>query len=163
VARHIHKLLDDLEATHFIKTSGQDGLHVMLPLGAQLGHREATMLAEVLARVVVADLPEIATIARPVAARGDKVYVDFLQNGRGKLIAAPFSVRPRAKAPVSTPLTWGQVTVRLDPARWTIRTTLKRMRKNGDPMRKILGDPVDVDALLGALAERLTTAGGGTA
>ena len=78
-----------------LKTSGQDGLHVLVPLGARLDHEQARALAEVLARVVCAELPEIATIARPLAARGGKVYVDYLQNGRGKLIAAPLSVRPR--------------------------------------------------------------------
>ena len=90
IARHIHALLDELEAAHFIKTSGQDGLHVMLPLGQQLDHDDARRIAEVLARVVCADLPEIATITRPVAARGEKVYVDYLQNGRGKLIACAY-------------------------------------------------------------------------
>ena len=88
---------------------------MLLPLAGRLGHAESRALAEVLARVVVAELPEIATVTRPVAARGDKVYVDYLQNGRGQLLAAPFSVRPRAGAPVSMPLTWRQVGARLAP------------------------------------------------
>jgi bifunctional non-homologous end joining protein LigD len=155
IARHIHRLLDGLGAPHFAKTSGQDGLHVMLPLGGQLDHGQAKALGEVLARVVAADLPDIATVARPVAARGDKVYVDFLQNGRGKLIAAPFSVRPRPHAPVSTPLTWPQVTRRLDPARHTIVTTPQLMQKRGDSMRGLLEAPVQVEELLAGLSERL--------
>ena len=155
IARYIHQLLDELETPHFAKTSGQDGLHVLVPLGARLDHRDATALAEVLARAVVADLPEIATVARPLAARGDKVYVDYLQNGRGKLIAAPFSVRPRPHAPVSTPLTWGQITRRLDPSRWTIKTTPRRMGQKGDPMTGVLSAPADVERLLSRLAERL--------
>jgi bifunctional non-homologous end joining protein LigD len=155
VARHIHRLLDDLGATHFVKTSGQDGLHVLVPLGALLDHADARTLAEVLARVVCTDLPDLATIARPLAARGNKVYVDFLQNGRGRLIAAPLSVRPRPHAPVSMPLAWTQVTSKLDPARWTIRTSLKQIEKRGDPLRGVLGEPVDVNALLSALSERL--------
>ena len=158
IARHIHRLLAQLEARHFIKTSGQDGLHVMLPLGRTLDHRDATALAEVLARVVASELPEIATVTRPVAARGDKVYVDFLQNGRGKLIAGPFSVRPRPGAPASMPLTWPQVSARLDPARWNIRSIPGQMRKRGDPMAGLLGEPVDVAHLLARLAERLERA-----
>ena len=94
-------------------------------------------------------------MARPLAARGDKVYLDYLQNGRGKLIAAPFSVRPRPHAPVSTPLTWGQITRRLDPSRWTIKTTPKRMGRKGDPMIGVLAAPADVERLLSRLAERL--------
>ena len=106
-------------------------------------------------RSVCAELPDIATVTRPVAARGDKVYVDFLQNGRGKLIAAPFSVRPRPGAPVSTPLRWTQVTARLDPARFHMDSTLAEMQRHGDPLRGVLGEGVDVEGLLEALAERL--------
>ncbi|MCZ6714740.1 MAG: DNA ligase D [Deltaproteobacteria bacterium] len=158
VARHIHRLLDELGAANFVKTSGQDGLHVLVPLGARLEHKDARTLGEVLARAVCAELPEIATIARPRAARGGKVYVDYLQNGRGKLIAAPFSVRPRPHAPVSTPLSWSQVSVRLDPARWTIKTALPRIKRSGDPLSAVLGEPVNVEALLGGLTERLVRA-----
>ncbi|MEE9282008.1 MAG: DNA ligase D [Myxococcota bacterium] len=155
IARHIHRLLSELGAPHFAKTSGQDGLHVLLPLGGSLDHSEARVLGEVLARAVCVDLPEIATIARPLAARGDRVYVDFLQNGRGKLIAAPFSVRPRVHAPVSMPLTWAQVSARLDPTRWALKTAPRRLRQKGDPLRPLLDESVDVEALLSALAERL--------
>jgi bifunctional non-homologous end joining protein LigD len=102
-----------------------------------------------------ADLPDIATITRPVAARGDRVYIDYLQNGRGKLIAAPFSVRPRLHAPVSMPLEWRQVGPRLDPAKFTIKTALARIAERGDPLAGVLGPGVDAVALLGALAERL--------
>ena len=155
IARHIHRLLDGLGTPHYVKTSGQDGLHVLVPTAGQLDHDHARSLAEVLARVVVHDLPEIATIARPIASRGDRVYVDFGQNGRGRLIVCPFSVRPRAGAPVSTPLTWGQVSTRLDPAKWNIETTPRRLRRHGDPMRPVLDERADLVALLDALANRL--------
>jgi bifunctional non-homologous end joining protein LigD len=158
VARALHRLLDSCGTPNFAKTSGQDGLHVLVPLGGQLDHAEARRLAEVVARVVVAELPGIATIARPLSRRADKVYVDYLQNGRGKLIAAPFSVRPRPGAPVSTPLTWGQVNAKLDPARWNVKTTPRRMASHGDPMAGLLAAQLDVDALLSALGERLARA-----
>jgi len=155
VARHVHALLSELEAPHYVKTSGQDGLHVLVPLGARLDHAEAKALAEILARVVCAERPDVATVARPRAARGGKVYVDFLQNGRGKLIAAPFSVRPRPGAPVSMPLRWSQVTARLDPGRFTFRTALRHLRGRPDPLRGVLGEPARVDELLAALSARL--------
>jgi bifunctional non-homologous end joining protein LigD len=155
VARAIHTLLDELGAPHFAKTSGQDGLHVLLPLGGALDHEQTKSLGEVLARVVCGELPDVATVARPLAARGGKVYVDFLQNGRGKLIAAPLSVRPRAGAPVSMPLPWAKVTKRLDPARFTIRTAPALLAKEGDPFEGVLNEPVDVPALLRALSARL--------
>jgi bifunctional non-homologous end joining protein LigD len=155
VARCIHALLDELGAPHFAKTSGQDGLHVLLPLAGTLDHDQTRSLAEVLARLVCAEVPELATIARPLAARGGKVYVDFLQNGRGKLIASPLSVRPRAGAPVSMPLAWAKVTKRLDPARFTIRTAPAILARDGDAFADVLAAPVDVARVLAALAARL--------
>jgi bifunctional non-homologous end joining protein LigD len=155
IARHLHALLSELDAEHAVKTSGQDGLHILLPLGARLQHDEARALAEALARTAAAELPEIATVTRPVAARGRRVYVDYLQNGRGKLVAAPFSVRPRPAAPVSMPLTWRQVTSTLDPSRFTIRTAPALLARRGDPFELVLGRGVDVEKLLAALTARI--------
>jgi bifunctional non-homologous end joining protein LigD len=155
IARHLHALFAALGAPHFVKSSGQDGLHVLLPLAAVYTHDEARALAEAIARTVCKELPELATITRPVAGRGDKVYVDFLQNGRGKLIAAPLCVRPRPGAPVSMPLEWRELTPRLAPGRFTIRTALARLERRGDPLREVLGAGVDAVRLLDGLARRL--------
>ena len=158
VARHLHALFDALAAMHFVKSSGQSGLHVLLPLGARYAHDEARSLAEAIARTVVAELPEIATVTRPIAGRGDKVYVDYLQNGRGKLIAAPLCVRPRPAAPVSMPLVWREVSSRLAPSRYTIRTAVPRLERSGDPMRELLADGIDAVSLLEGLTRRLEAA-----
>jgi len=155
LARLLHEILREAGAAHFVKTSGQAGMHVVLPLGAALGHDEAKNVAEAIARVVVSERPDIATVTRPVAARGDKVYVDFLQNGRGKLIAAPLSVRPRPRAPVSMPLTWARVNARLDPARWNIASAPRQLAKHGDPFAGVLGPGIDPEALLAGLLRRL--------
>lgn len=155
VARHIHALLGSLAVPDFVKTSGQDGLHILIPLGGSLTHSEARLFAEVLARVVAAELPEIATVARPLGARGGKVYIDFLQNGFGKTIAAPLSVRPRRGAPVSTPMSWDEIRPRLDPGRLTLRTVPARLRKRHDPMRGLLTTETDVQAALHALTKRM--------
>jgi bifunctional non-homologous end joining protein LigD len=155
VARHAHALLGELGMPHGVKTSGQAGLHVLIPLGGALTHAETRTFAEVLARVIVAEQPAIATVARPLGARNGRVYVDFLQNGFGKTIVAPFSVRPRPGAPVSTPLEWRDVTRRLDPGRLTIRTVLRRFRSRHDPLRAALEGRADVSAVLHALAARL--------
>jgi bifunctional non-homologous end joining protein LigD len=132
---------------------------VLLPLGARYAHDEARSLAEAIARTVVTELPEIATVTRPIAGRGDKVYVDYLQNGRGKLIAAPLCVRPRPGAPVSMPLAWRDVNPRLAPSRYTIRTAIARLERGGDPMRELLGPGIDAVSLLEGLTRRLEAAG----
>jgi bifunctional non-homologous end joining protein LigD len=158
IARHLHALFDALDVRHFVKTSGQAGIHVLLPLAAAYTHDESRALAEAIARTVCAELPELATVTRPVAGRGDKVYVDFLQNGRGKLIAAPLCVRPKPGAPVSMPLGWREVTPRLAPSRFTIRTALRILERRGDPLREVLGPGIDAVRLLEDLARRLDRA-----
>jgi bifunctional non-homologous end joining protein LigD len=154
VARRLHRILDEIHVPHFAKTSGQDGLHVLIPLGGTLTHAEARLLAELIARVVVAEEPQVATVARPLRARRGRVYVDFLQNGFGKTIVAPFSVRPRRGAPISAPLRWRQVRDGLDPSHFTMRTAAGLFSKQGDPMRPLLDTRSDVVAAVAALAAR---------
>jgi bifunctional non-homologous end joining protein LigD len=112
------------------------------------------MLAELIARVIAAELPDIATVARPLSDRGGKVYVDFLQNGYGKTIVAPFSVRPRPGAPVSTWLDWRELTARLKPARFTIRSLPPHIDERGGPGAALIEGAADVGALLAALERR---------
>ena len=79
------------------------------------------------------------------------MYLDYLQNRRGQTLAAPYSVRPVAGAPVSTPLRWAEVRRGLDPTRFTIRTLAKRLDRVGDLWRPVLGPGVDLAAALGRL------------
>ncbi|MGH7806349.1 MAG: DNA ligase D [Candidatus Binatia bacterium] len=155
IARAIRELCEDVELDCFIKTSGASGLHVLLPLARQCDYEQSKTLGELLANQIVRELPDIATVTRTVSARKGRVYVDFLQNGHGKTIAGPFSVRPLPGAPVSTPLEWSEVTAKLDPARFTIRSVPARMEKKGaDPLRPILERKLDLVAVLTRLAAR---------
>ena len=128
------------------------GLHLLIPLGRQCTYEQSRTLGGLLARVVAAELPEIATVTRQVQKRGGKVYLDYVQNGHGRLLVAPFSVRPLPGAPVSTPITWREVTPKLDIRAFTIRTVPARMKKlKQDPLIAVLDEKPD---LMGAL-ERL--------
>ena len=94
IAKAIHSLCEDIALPSFAKTSGSTGLHVLIPLGHRYTYEQSRTLAELLARVIVKELPDIATIARSLSARDGRVYIDYLQNGHGRLLAAPFSARP---------------------------------------------------------------------
>jgi bifunctional non-homologous end joining protein LigD len=156
IARELHAICEEIGLPSFIKTSGGSGLHILLPLGEQLDHDQSRQLAEVLARLLVERLPEIATTARSIPARRGRVYVDALQNGRGKLLAAPFTARPRPGATVSMPLDWKEVGPRLDPSRFTIRTAVARMKRRGeDPLAPVLTEKLDLMAALERLAKLL--------
>jgi len=156
VARTLHELCEEIGLPSFPKTSGSTGLHVLVPLGRRLTYEQSRALGELLARVVVRELPKVATIERVVAKRGGKVYVDYVQNGHGRLIVAPFSVRPVPGARVSTPLRWREVVPSLDPARFTIASVPRRMRSLGeDPLAPVLDETPDLRGALERLAKRL--------
>jgi len=154
VARALHAILDDLALPSYVKTSGATGLHIVLPLGAGYDYEVTRTFARLLAVMGVEAEPEISTIARPLRSRGGKVYIDFGQNGRGQTVVAPFSARPLPGAPVSCPLRWEEVTARLDPARFTIKTAPARFEKLGDPLAPVLKGRIDVAAALRKLEHR---------
>jgi bifunctional non-homologous end joining protein LigD len=156
VAQAARALCERIELPLLVKTSGSSGLHLLVPLGRQLTHEQSRSLGELLARCIVGRLPEIATITRQVSRRDGRVYVDYLQNGSGKLLVSPFSVRPLPGAPVSMPLTWREVSRKLDIRRHTIDSAPARMRKvKTDPLAEVLDMAPDLAAALGRLQEEL--------
>ncbi|HYD39837.1 MAG TPA: DNA ligase D [Anaeromyxobacter sp.] len=156
IARAAHALCEEIGLPAYPKTTGQRGMHVLVPLGKQLDHGGARALGELLARVLEAELGDISTTARAIPARRGKVYLDYLQNGFGKTIVAPYAVRPRPGAPVSTPLRWSEVNARLDPARFTIRDARARAEKLGsDPLLPVLTERPDLLRALERLRARL--------
>jgi bifunctional non-homologous end joining protein LigD len=163
IAHALRELCAGIGLPAFVKTSGGSGLHVLLPLGSTCDHEQSRQLAALLAGLVVARLPRLATTARAIAARGGKVYVDALQNGRGKLLAAPFSVRPLPGAPVSTPLRWDEVGPRLVVGAHNLATVPERLRWMGeDPLLPVLTTAPDLAAALDRLAAgRLAPSGRG--
>jgi bifunctional non-homologous end joining protein LigD len=124
----------------------------MIPLGQQLTYDQCRSFGELLARLIVAELPQISTIMRQVEKRSGKVYVDYLQNGRGKTIVAPYSVRPLPGAPVSAPLEWSEVTPKLDPREFTIANMEARLKTlKTDPMLPVLTEAPDLVAAISRL------------
>jgi bifunctional non-homologous end joining protein LigD len=148
VALALRRILDRLELPSYAKTSGATGLHILLPLGARYTYEQCRTFARLLAVMGVEAEPGISTVARPLRARGGKVYIDFGQNGHGQTIVAPYSLRPLPGAPASCPLEWREVTARLDPARFTLRSLPARFDKMDDPLRPVLGDGIDMAAAL---------------
>jgi bifunctional non-homologous end joining protein LigD len=155
VARSLHRLLDELELPSHVKTSGATGLHILVPLGRRYTHEECRTFARLLAMLALEANPEIATLARPLHARGGKVYIDWGQNGHGNTIVAPYSLRPIPGAPASCPLRWSEVNARLDPARFNLRTLPARFEKLEDPLAGVLGEGVEMGAAIAAIEQRM--------
>ena len=137
----------------YVKTTGKSGLHILLPLGRQFTYEQCRTLGELIARLMLKQVGDIATITRHITKRGDKVYLDYLQNRHGQLIVAPFSVRPLPGATVSMPLEWDEVNYDLDPKNYTIKNAVERMERLGaDPVAPVLDDKPDLLEILGNLA-----------
>jgi bifunctional non-homologous end joining protein LigD len=156
IARALRALCEEIDLEPFIKTSGSTGLHVLIPLGRQISYEQSRSLGGVLARVITTRLPEISTIARATAARKGRVYVDYLQNGHGRLLVAPYCVRPLPAAPVSAPLRWTEVRKGLDIRKFTIKTLPRRLaRLEEDPLSRVMDLEPDLPATLEKLAALL--------
>jgi bifunctional non-homologous end joining protein LigD len=113
------------------------------------------VFAEAIASIVVQRAPDDATIERVVRKRKPQhVYVDYLQNIRGKTVASVYSPRPRPGAPVSTPLKWEEFNRPIDPNAYTIKTVFTRLDKYGDLFEKALTDRQDISGFLDVLKSR---------
>ena len=149
----VRRLCEAIELPSYVKTTGKTGLHIMLPLGRQITYAQSRTLGELLARLVLRESHDYATIIRHVTKRGDKVYLDYLQNRHGQTIVAPFSVRPLPGATVSMPLEWDEVNDTLDPKAFTIRNALERLGRLGsDPCAPALEQRPDLAGVLERLA-----------
>ena len=132
VARWIHDELDALGVVGFPKTSGADGLHIYLPMPPGTPYEAGQLFCHIIATVVAQKHPKVATIERSVAARGTRIYIDYLQNSLGKTIATAYSARASEYAGVSTPLTWREVDEGVRREAFTIHTVPARLKDIGD-------------------------------
>jgi bifunctional non-homologous end joining protein LigD len=148
----VRKKLDILELAGYPKTTGGDGLHIYIPVEPNYSYEETKSFAEVIARTLAAERPDLFTTPRSVSKRQKgRVYFDYLQNGEGKTIAAPYVVRAYDGAPVATPLRWDEVRIGLYPTQFTIRNAAQRFEALGDLFIEVLKKPQSLHAAVGRL------------
>jgi bifunctional non-homologous end joining protein LigD len=135
-ALYIKEVLDGLNLSGFVKTSGNKGLQVYLPLPADTYTFDDTRLfTEFIANYLVSKAPDLFTTERMKKNRGNRLYVDYVQHAPGKTIIAPYSPRGNKHAGVAAPLYWEEVGEGLNPKDFNLLTVLKRYRKIGDPFK----------------------------
>jgi bifunctional non-homologous end joining protein LigD len=139
VARWAKDVIDGFGLHAALKTSGSSGLHIYLPLPPKTPNDAATLVAQMIATKVAEAHPKESTIERFVKARGGAtVYVDYLQNIKGKTVAGPYCVRAKPGATVSTPLDWDELTEDLEPRNFNIANAPDRFAKVGDIWAKAM-------------------------
>jgi bifunctional non-homologous end joining protein LigD len=149
VARLVHAELESLQVPSVPKTSGSSGLHIYIPLAPGTTYESGMLFCQIVATVIAAKHPKIATVERTVRARRKgTIYVDYLQNILGKTLATAYSARASDYAGVSTPLTWDEVFDDIDPHDFTIRTAPARFAKVGDLWARLrTSTPADLEAV----------------
>lgn len=134
VALVTKEVCDEVGLNAFPKTSGSSGIHIYLPLKPTNEYESVAEFSRLLASEVARRAPKIATVERTIAKRKKtQVYVDWMQNARGKSLAAVFTARAKARATVSMPLTWKQIEQGAKISDFTIRNVPALLKKNGDP------------------------------
>ncbi|HEX8635535.1 MAG TPA: non-homologous end-joining DNA ligase [Pyrinomonadaceae bacterium] len=156
VAMSTREILKGLGLESYVKTSGSRGLHLYVPIASGHDYDEAARFAELVAGRVVGDNPEVATVERSLKKRQRaRIYIDHMQNARGKSVVAPYSVRPKPGAPVSAPLTWEEVErKKIRPQDFTIKNILGRLARKGDLFEPVLGGGQNLGAALRELESR---------
>ena len=155
LALDLRVILEDVGLVGFPKTSGQKGLHVLVPMGPGVNFDTAKLLVELLGRLITDKNPTIATMERRVNQRGSRVYVDTGQTGPSRTIVAPYSVRAHAGATVSAPIEWQELHVALDTSRFSMLTMPGRVQEVGDSYAGFMSARPDVARAVTALSKYL--------
>jgi bifunctional non-homologous end joining protein LigD len=150
VARLVKQALDLLELESFPKTSGSRGIHVLVPIARRHSFATVREFAGIVAGALARAHPgHVTTEWAREKRRG--VLVDANQNGPGRTNASVYSVRPRAGAPVSTPLRWEELVSGLDHSAFTMDAVLDRVARDGDLFAGVLGGKQSLSQALRAL------------
>lgn len=156
-AQMIKEVLDHLKLIGFVKTSGNKGLQIYIPLPEnKYSYDDTRMFTEFIAEYLISKSPESFTIERLKKNREGKLYVDYIQHAAGKTIVAPYSARGNKTATLATPLYWEEVTPDLCIDDFNVLTMMKRIKKAGDPFRSffISKEEQNFDPILSFLKQK---------
>lgn len=140
VALSTRDTLEEIGLKSYAKTSGSRGIHIYVPIKPKYTYEEIEKFVERIAAKVAEANPDVATIERSMKERKQgQMYVDYLQNARGKSVVAPYSVRPRAGASVSAPLEWSEIEKKkITPQDFTIMNMSRRIKQKGELLSDVL-------------------------
>ncbi len=150
VAVTCKEILDGLGLDSYAKTSGSRGIHIYVPIKPTYSYEQIADFALRVARLVESEHPDVATLERSLKKRkAARIYVDHMQNARGKSVVAPYSVRPKPGATVSAPVEWDEVKgKKVTIQDFTIETMPERLRRRGDLFKPVLASRQSLDGAI---------------
>lgn len=152
VAKKVKEILDSLGIKGYLKTSGGKGLHIFIPVLPKYTYDQTRDFSHIISQFVLTALPDITSLERMPNKRKGKVYLDFLQNGKGKTMSCAYSLRPREGATASTPLSWDELdNPKFNLKDYNIKTLPERVKKLGDLWHDFFDNAVDLKGVLDKL------------
>ena len=152
-ANKVKEILDSLGIKGYLKTSGGKGLHVFIPVLPKYTYEQTRDFSHIISQAVHNALPKITSLERLPKNRIGKVYLDFLQNGKGKTMACAYSLRPREGATASTPLEWDEINdKKFDLKNYNIKTLPERVKEKGDLWDDFFDNALDLKEILDKLS-----------
>ena len=155
IAKESKRVLEGMDVAGFCKTSGSKGIHIYIPLGAKYTYEQALDFVKIVAKLINMRQPVLTSLERSPDKRPKKVYLDCYQNRIGQTVAAPYCIRPRKGAPVSTPLQWKELDKNFRPADFNIKNILHRLDHMGDIWKGVLGTGIDLEKCLEKLKSHI--------
>ncbi|WP_370642567.1 non-homologous end-joining DNA ligase [Tepidanaerobacter sp. GT38] len=145
VALALKELLDMEGLVSFAKTSGSTGIQIYVPIDCKYTYQQVRNFAKLFCQVIERTFPDITTTERSVSKREGKMYLDYMQNVKGKTIVAPYSPRPKKGAPVSCPITWTELEQGVTADMFTIKNMPERVKEKGDIFEGVLTVKQNID------------------
>jgi len=144
-ALKLKQALNELDLKAWVKTTGSEGFHVVVPLDRKWGFDKVRDFADDLSLLLVRRYPEKLTLEQRKKKRGNRIYMDTFRNSYGATSVAPYSVRARPEAPIATPVDWEEVEAGADPRDWTIKNIFRRLGQKDDPWQGMMDDAQSLD------------------
>ncbi|NJK85144.1 MAG: hypothetical protein HC906_03445 [Bacteroidales bacterium] len=151
VAAQLKFLFDKYELPFYCKTSGSRGIHIYLPVEPVYSYEQVQNFAKLLETIVHNQMKDITSFVRNPNERRGRVYLDFLQNAKGKTMSSVYSIRPKPGATVSTPIRWQELNKKLNPADFTLFSVRDRIAKYGDVWEGFFDNRINLGKVLGRM------------
>lgn len=150
-AKKVKEVLDKLNIKGYLKTSGGKGLHIFIPVKPNYTYELTREFSHLISQAVQKELPDITSLERMPKKRIGKVYLDFLQNGKGKTMSCAYSLRPREGATCSAPLEWSELDKDFDIKNYNIKTLPERVKQKGDLWDDFFSNAIDLKKVITSL------------
>ena len=148
VALAFRKLFDQLSIPAFCKTSGSRGLHIYVPVEQKYTYPQVQNFVKIMEQHIHNQFKDLTSFERSPAKRQGKIYLDYLQNAKGKTMSSVYSMRPRPGAPVSAPVHWDELKEGISPVQFTLKNIRKRLEQEGDIWEGMFSKRVDMKRIL---------------